>query len=91
MSKIIINGNKYNMRDINLKDINGTIARLNAMRGIPLVVKVNRGRNKIETYEGVIESVYPNVFTVKCVGGEIGTFQHADVLARNILFFRKKE
>jgi hypothetical protein len=30
------------------------------MKGTPLTVKVNRGRNKIESYDGVIENTYPN-------------------------------
>lgn len=73
------------------KDINTvTIAKLENMKGSPLTLKVNRGRNKIEMYDGVIESTYPNVFTVRTTDGSLATFSYADITAKNILFFRRK-
>lgn len=76
------------MRNIN-QNIKWTIDRIREMKGVPLYVKVNRGRNKFETIEGVIESAYPAVFTVRASGGEINTFSYADILARNIFFYQK--
>lgn len=76
------------MRNPNNVDKEITIRKLNNMKNIPLVMKVNRGRNKIEVYEGVIESTYPNVFTLRLKSGEVGTFSYADVHANNISFFR---
>ncbi len=55
-----------------------------------MVVKVNRGRNKIERYEGEIESTYPKVFTVRLTDGGLSSFTYADVLAKNILFLKRK-
>lgn len=73
------------------KDPNAvTIAKLDNMKGHPLTVKVNRGRNKIELCEGVIESTYPNVFTVRKTDGNLSTFTYADITAGNILFYRRK-
>lgn len=78
------------MRNHTLLDTESTIAKLNNMRGCPLTVKVNRGRNKIETVDGVIENTYPNVFTVRLQDGGLNTFTYADVMARNILFYKRK-
>ena len=78
------------MRNHTLLDTESTIAKLNNMRGYPLKVKVNRGRNKIETVDGVIENTYPNVFTVRLQDGGLNTFTYADVMARNILFYKRK-
>lgn len=78
------------MRNHTLLDTESTIAKLNNMRGCPLTVKVNRGRNKIETVDGVIENTHPNVFTVRLQDGGLNTFTYADVMARNILFYKRK-
>ena len=67
-----------------------TMERLNKLKGHPLIVKVNRGRNKIERYEGEIESTYPKVFTVRLTDGGLSSFSYADVLAKNILFLKRK-
>ena len=83
-------GNNRRMRNHTLLDTESTIAKLNNMRGYPLTVKVNRGRNKIETVDGVIENTYPNVFTVRLQDGGLNTFTYADVMARNILFYKRK-
>jgi uncharacterized protein Veg len=76
------------MRNIQ-QDIKGTIEKLNDMKGINYVIKVNRGRNRIETLEGFIESTYPAIFTIRCQTGELNTFSYADLLSRNILFKKK--
>ncbi len=65
------------------------IAKLKNMQGHPLTVKVNRGRNKIELYDGVIEDMYPNVFTVRTSSGALQTFSYADITAKNILFYKR--
>ena len=67
-----------------------TIKKLNNMKGLPLTLKINRGRNKIESYDGVIESTYPNVFTLRLDDGGIGTFSYADIQAKNIAFFKRQ-
>ena len=60
------------------------------MKGLPLTLKINRGRNKIESYDGVIESTYPNVFTLRLDDGGIGTFSYADIQSKNIAFYKGK-
>ena len=91
-------GDKYNFRrhgnnrgmrsNSNLGDTASAIDRLNKLKGYPLIVKVNRGRNKIERLEGEIEATYPNVFTVRLADGGLSSFSYADVLSKNVLFLR---
>ncbi len=78
------------MRNPILNDKEVTIKKLNNMKGTPLTLKINRGRNKIESYDGQIENTYPNVFTIRLVDGGVGTFSYADIHARNIIFLRRK-
>lgn len=85
-----IYGNNGKMRNPLVNDKELTIKKLNNMKGTPLTVKVNRGRNKIEVYDGEIESTYPNVFTVRLVDGGLGTFSYADIASKNIAFYRRK-
>ena len=47
---------------LNLTDIKNAIMNI---KGQNINIEVNRGRKKIETYLGVIEAVYPSVFTVR--------------------------
>lgn len=70
--------------------IEATIDRLNNMKGLPLLIKVNRGRNKIDTIEGMIETTYPMVFTVRTDGGDISTLAYTGILSRDILFYRRE-
>lgn len=77
------------MRTVN-QDIKGTIEMLNGMKGGSYIIKINRGRNRIETVEGVIENTYPAIFTVRVADGEVSTFSYADLLSKNILFRKKK-
>lgn len=56
--------------------------------GLKVMLRVNRGRNKIEMLAGAVESVYPSVFTVRTAEGELATFSYSDVIARNIIFQR---
>ncbi|MBR2480854.1 MAG: Veg family protein [Clostridia bacterium] len=78
------------MRNPINNDKESTIKKLNNMKGTPLTLKINRGRNKIESYDGVIENTFPNVFTLRLVDGGIGTFSYADIHANNIAFFKRK-
>lgn len=83
-------GHTYSMRSIN-QDIKGTIDKVKELKGESFIIKVNRGRNRIETIEGVVESTYPAIFTVRAAGGELNTFSYNDILSKNILFYRKSK
>lgn len=77
------------MRIIN-QDITKTIEQVKDMQGVNIRLKVNRGRNKIEEIEGVVEDVYPSIFTIRSKDGELSSFSYSDILAKNILFYRNK-
>lgn len=47
---------------VNLNDIK---QRIIALKGKPISIQANRGRKKIENYTGIIENIYPSVFTIK--------------------------
>ena len=47
---------------LNLVDVKNAIIKI---KGQAINIEVNRGRKKIESYLGVIEAIYPSVFTVK--------------------------
>ena len=48
--------------DLSLADI---AEQIKNMKGDEVKMNINRGRKKIENYVGVIESIYPSIFTVK--------------------------
>ncbi len=75
------------MREIQ-QNIKGTILKINTLKGVPLILKINRGRNKIETLQGSIESAYPNIFTFRQLDGNLNSFSYSDILANNIKFFK---
>ena len=47
-------------------------------------IKVNIGRNKHEYYEGYIEKLHPNIFTIKTNQG-IKSFTYTDILTKNVI------
>lgn len=46
---------------LNMADI---VEKIKNMKGKKIDMEVNRGRKRIEKYVGVIETIYPSVFTV---------------------------
>ncbi len=56
---------------------------ISGLRGKDVFVKVNVGRNKYEYYEGRIENVYNNIFTVR-VFELIKSFTFSDVLTKDV-------
>lgn len=69
------------------QDVNKTISKVSELKGMEVKLRVNRGRNKIETYRGIIENAYPAVFTLNAEG-KIYCFSYADILSGNVRFFR---
>lgn len=75
------------MREVTNK-IESAVVRVRLLAGIPVGIKVNRGRNKIEKYGGTIENVYPKIFTVRKSDGALDTFSYSDVACGNIKFYK---
>ena len=59
-----------------------------ALKGREVEMNINRGRRKIETVNGIIQDVYPSVFTVAvCTQkSSLQTFSYYDVLCGNVVF-----
>lgn len=77
------------MREI-IQDIDATKRQVTHLRGMTIRLRVNRGRNRIETICGAVEDTYPSIFTVRHLDGDLSSFSYNDILAKNILFYRSK-
>lgn len=75
------------MREI-VQDLNRTIMQIKLMTGIQIKIKVNRGRNRVETLIGAVESTYPRIFTFRRSDGELASFSYSDVVSNNVRFYR---
>ncbi len=69
---------------MNIDDIKRKILSL---KGEEVEMNVNRGRKKFDTINGVIQDVYPSVFTVivKEQNSQLQTFSYYDVLCGNVV------
>lgn len=75
------------------KSISNAVERVKNLKGIDLKLLINRGRNKYISVDGVIENLYPNVFTVKTENAhtKILTLTYADVMMKNVRFFPREK
>lgn len=74
------------MRKVNL-NIDDIKSKILSLKGEEVEMKYNRGRKKFDTINGIIQDVYPSVFTV-CVkdqNGQVQTFSYYDVLCGNVI------
>ena len=58
--------------------------------GSKIRLKANRGRNRIVEREGVLESIYPNIFVIKLNERKIErrvSYTYADVLTETVELF----
>ncbi len=64
--------------------------KVSSLQGVELGFVINKGRNKLENFDGKIESIYPSIFTVlPNGGGEILSFSYNDIVTRNVRIFGK--
>ena len=70
---------------LNIDEIKSKII---ALKGREVEMNINRGRKKIETVSGVIQDIYPSVFTVALTAQKsaLQTFSYYDVLCGNVVF-----
>lgn len=68
--------------------------KLSTMKGTNVKMKVNRGRKKIETFNAVIENIYPSVFTVKVPLSQsnqsLQSFAYTEVVCGNVKICKEK-
>ena len=55
-----------------------------ALKDIKLKIKVNIGRNKHEYYEGTIDKIYNNLFTIKTNKG-LKSYTYTDVAIKQVI------
>lgn len=73
----------------NLTDIKN---RILSIKGKNVDIFINRGRKKIDNYFGVIENIYPSVFTVKILNDKQlknVTCSYSDVLCGDVKIIEK--
>lgn len=58
---------------------------IEGMRGRALSVAVNKGRKKTLHIKGVIEDLFPSVFTLRAASGDKVSFSYSDVICGEIV------
>lgn len=66
---------------MNIQNIKNKIISL---KGEKLKIKINLGRNKYEYYEGYIDNIHSNIFTVKTTKG-IKSFAYSDIVTKSVV------
>lgn len=69
---------------LNLTEIKNRIIEI---KGKSIGISINRGRKKIDNYSGIIENIYPSVFTVKILNDnqlKNVTCSYSDVLCGDV-------
>jgi len=74
---------------LNLNEIKDKIL---AIKGKDIDITINRGRKKYDRFSGVVENIYPSVFTVKIFNDrqlKNVTCSYSDVLCGDVLINEK--
>ena len=66
--------------NVTLQDIKLQLLKL---KGKNINIVANRGRNKIEKFAGILENIYPAVFTIK-TDENCKTYSYSDILCGNV-------
>lgn len=72
--------------------IEDIINEVTNMKGKNIKMHVNKGRKRIEKYTGIIESIYPSVFTVSlnnCSTLSKFSCSYSDVLCGDVKIFKE--
>ena len=73
---------------INTEALGKIKQEIEMLKGNSVELKINRGRKKIDTVIGVVDNIYPSVFTIVAEGQiqKIQAFSYFDVLCGNVVF-----
>ena len=72
------------------KDLNRVRASVLQQCGSKVKIQLDRGRNKVDIQEGVIQNAYPSVFTILIDGErdenppQLLSFSYTDIITRDI-------
>ncbi len=62
-------------------------AHISALKGKPIQMMVNLGRKKYSRFTGLLEGVYPSIFTVrldKPITNELMSYSYSDVVCGDV-------
>ena len=70
-------------------DIRKLRASVDHQRGSKVMIQLDRGRNRVDVYSGVIQNAYPSVFTILVDGAnenppQLLSFTYSDIITRDI-------
>ncbi|MBO5344941.1 MAG: Veg family protein [Clostridia bacterium] len=51
-------------------NVQTVIEEIEKLKGSSISMEINKGRKRIEKYQGIIENVYPSIFTVNVGNGK---------------------
>lgn len=75
--------------------VNEIKEKIENIKGKNIKMLVNKGRKKIEKLEGVIQNLYPSVFTVEIddeiLGKNLVTYSYTEVLCGFVKFIENKK
>ncbi len=74
---------------LNLNEIKDKIL---AIKGKDIDITINRGRKKIDSYLGIVENIYPSVFTVRILNNrqlKNLTCSYSEVLCGDVKIFER--
>ncbi len=73
------------MRKVNSSVLN-VIQEIEKLKGENISMEINRGRKKIEKYQGTIENIYPSIFTVNIGNGKSPlSYSYSEVLCGDVV------
>lgn len=73
------------MRKVN-SNVNTVIQEIEKLKGENICMEINKGRKKIEKYQGIIENTYPSIFTVNIGEGKnILSYSYTEVLCGDVV------
>lgn len=73
------------MRKVN-SNVLTVIQEIEKLKGENIYMEINKGRKKIEKYQGIIENTYPSIFTVNIGGGKNPlSYSYTEVLCGDVI------
>lgn len=79
------------MRKVN-HNVSTVIEEIERLKGSSISMKINKGRKKVEKYQGIIENVYPSIFTVNIGDGKNPlSYSYTEVLCGDVVISEIKE
>ena len=73
------------MRKVN-NNVITVIQEIEKLKGENISMEINKGRKKIEKYQGIIENVYPSIFTVNIGEGKNPlSYSYTEVLCGDVV------